>query len=165
MTDVPTKLPLIETPLDGDNDEPRCETQDLSNTRPGAAHQGLARCVSPFQVWGGCGWGWHPVPRSLEPVEEMDGFLHIARLTTIIADGVRTALGKVPTEDGGLTATGAALPRVGRVPTRLLKRKFPQSRQTRRARAEAQSRSLAARRQPGELLKEVVRDSREVRLR
>jgi hypothetical protein len=92
----------------------------------------------------------------------VDGFPRIARLTAIIA---RTALGKVPTEDGGLTATGAALTRVGRVPTRLLKRKFPQSRQTRRARAEAQSRSLAARRQPGELLKEVVRDSREVRLR
>ena len=136
---MPTKLPLIETPLDGDNDEPRCETQDLSNTRPGAAHQGLARCVSPFQVWGGCGWGWHPVPRSLEPVEEMDGFLHIARLTTIIADGVRTALGKVPTEDGGLRQLGRLLPGLAGFRRGLLKRKFPQSRQRQRARAQAQS--------------------------
>jgi len=51
----------------------------------------------------------------------VDGFPRIARLTTIIADGVHTALGKVPTEDGGLTATGAALTRVGRVPTRAVK--------------------------------------------
>ena len=74
----------------------------------GSSMKQLAPAGGIVQVWGGCGWGWHPVPRSLEPVEEMDGFLHIARLTTIIADGVRTALGKVPTEGGAPTAIGEA---------------------------------------------------------
>ena len=59
---------------------------------------------------------------------EADGFLRIARLITIIADGdgvptadgVRT-LGKASMEGGGLTEIGAAPTKVGRVPTRALR--------------------------------------------
>ena len=43
----------------------------------------------------------------------------IAHLTTIIADGVRTAPGKVPTEDGAPTAIGEASTEVGMVRTEL----------------------------------------------
>ena len=54
----------------------------------------------------------------------MDGFLRIARLTTIIADGVRMALGKASTEGGGLTVIGAVPTKVGRVPTKVPKPEF-----------------------------------------
>ena len=49
---------------------------------------------------------------------EADGFPRIARLTTIMADGVRTALGKAPTEFGVLTAIGEAPTKVGIVPAK-----------------------------------------------
>ena len=49
---------------------------------------------------------------------EADGFPRIARLTTIMADGVLMALGKAPTEFGVLTAIGEAPTRVGIVPAK-----------------------------------------------
>ena len=49
---------------------------------------------------------------------EADGFLRIARLTTIMADGVLMALGKAPTEFGVLTAIGEAPTKVGIVPAK-----------------------------------------------
>ena len=47
---------------------------------------------------------------------EADGFLRIARLTTIMADGAVTARGKAPMGFGVLTVIGAAPTKVGMVP-------------------------------------------------
>ena len=55
----------------------------------------------------------------------MDGFLRTARLTTIIADGVRTALGKVPMEGGAPTAIGEAPTEVRMVRTGHLTVRLP----------------------------------------
>ena len=65
---------------------------------------------------------------------EADGFLRIALLITIIADGdgVRTAPGKVPMEVGILTGIGEAPTKVGRVPTRALNRESSNRSQGRR---------------------------------
>ena len=55
----------------------------LALTAPIAAHAvPLAGRTEPtatgpapgiIQVWGDCGWGWHPVPASLEPVARRMG--------------------------------------------------------------------------------------------
>jgi hypothetical protein len=41
---------------------------------PGSNIEQLDLTPGIVEVWGGCGWGWHPVPGRLEPVERRMGF-------------------------------------------------------------------------------------------
>jgi hypothetical protein len=55
------------------------------------------------QAWGGCGCGWHPVPRPLEPVARMG-----SATLRVIAEA-----GNLPMEVGAVP-TGLARPKGGR---------------------------------------------------
>ena len=69
---------------------------------PASSMKPLAPGNGIIRVWGGCGWGWHPVP-AIGASRGVNGSPRIARLTAIMVDGVPTALGKAPTEIGAPT--------------------------------------------------------------
>ena len=83
----------------------------------GSSMKQLVPASGTVHVWGGCGWGWHPVPGHWS--RWRGGWVppHCAP-NHIMADGVLMALGKAPTEFGVLTAIGEAPTRVGIVPAK-----------------------------------------------
>ena len=81
----------------------------------GSSMKQLVPASGIVHIWGGCGWGWHPVPSHWS--RWIGGWVppHCAPNHYYMADGTVTAPCKAPMEFRFLTAIGAA-PTVGMAP-------------------------------------------------